>query len=211
MYDKNYAIVDVETTGGSPVFNRVIEIGILRVEKGEVVARYESLVNPEMEIPEFITNLTGITNRKVKKAPHFEDIKDDVLNFFQDAVFVAHNCAFDYGFLKQEFKRSGYAFRAPRLCTVNLSRTLFPKYKHHNLSAIIERFEFSCKNRHRAYDDAQVLWDFFRYLPREFSEEEIGTAVRRCLKKIPPSKQRKMAKTDEREVSYVPEELALEF
>jgi DNA polymerase III subunit epsilon len=211
MLDKNFAIVDVETTGGGPKNNRVIEIGILRIEKGELVGKYQSLINPGMEIPEYITHLTGITNRKVKKAPIFEDIKDDVLDYFEDAVFVAHNCSFDYGFMKQEFKRVDYAFSCPRLCTVSLSRVLFPEFKHHNLSAIVERCNFVCKNRHRAYDDAKVLWDFFQYLPSKFSEAEIRTAMNRTLKRIPPAKQRKMGKIETDEISYIPEDLAFEF
>lgn len=211
MFEKNYAIVDVETTGGGPKNNRVIEIGILRIEKGELVRKYETLLNPGMDIPEYITKLTGITNRSVKKAPTFEQVKDEVLELFEDAIFVAHNCSFDYAFLKQEFKRVDYGFTCPRLCTVSLSRTLFPEHRHHNLSAIVERCNFTCKNRHRAYDDAKVLWDFFLYLPSKFTEQQIRTAVNRTLRRIPPAKQRKMPVADVPENTYISEGTVLEF
>ncbi len=124
LNEKNFTIVDVETTGGSPFFNRVIEIGLLRVEKGEVVEEYQTLLNPGMPIPEFISKMTGITEEAVAVAPTFEDLADEILSKFDDAIFVAHNSQFDYGFLREEFRRLGYGFILPQLCTVRLSRTL---------------------------------------------------------------------------------------
>src|SRR6185295_11062877 len=87
------------------------------------------------------------------------------------------------------FKRADLAFTVPTLCTVRLSRALFPQHKKHNLSALIERYDFKCTHRHRAFDDAKVLWDFLQYLPKEFSTEQIATAISRTIKKIPPKKQ----------------------
>lgn len=162
--EKNFTIVDLETTGGSPFFNRVIEVGLLRVVKGEVVEEYQTLVNPEMPLPEFITKITGLEDQDLINAPLFSEIADDLLSKFEDAIFVAHNSQFDYGFLKEEYRRLGYSFNLPQLCTVRLSRALFPEHKHHNLSALIERYEFECENRHRAFDDARVLWDFLKLM-----------------------------------------------
>src|SRR5437016_805668 len=105
MKNYNFSIVDVETTGASARFGRIIEIGILRVEHGEVVNTFETLINPGMELSPFITKLTGISQKDLEPAPTFDDIKDEVLELLTDAVFVAHNVAFDYGFIKQEFKR----------------------------------------------------------------------------------------------------------
>lgn len=178
----NFTIVDVETTGGSPFFNRVIEIGLLRIEKGEVVESYQTLVNPQMPIPEFITKMTGITDEEVAFAPTFEELAEDILVKFEDAIFVAHNAQFDYSFFKEEFRRAGYQFSVPHLCTVKLSRTLFPDFKHHNLSAIIERYEFECEARHRAYDDAKVLWDFLQYLRLNTQSEELQKALKKNLR-----------------------------
>ncbi len=202
IHQHNYTIVDVETTGGSPYWNRVIEIGILRVERGEIVAKYQTLLNPERELPEFITKLTGITDSDLITAPKFEDVKDEILELFEDSIFVAHNVGFDYEFIRQEFRRAGYGFNAEQLCTVRLSRALFPKEKHHNLGAIIERFEFSPKNRHRAFDDAQVLWDFMQSLETKIASDVLLKAYERTLKKIPPKKQATMS--DEVVVEYVP-------
>lgn len=179
--EKNFTIVDVETTGGSPFFNRVIEIGLLRVEKGEVVERYQTLVNPEMEIPEFITKMTGITQEQADAAPRFEDLAEDILSKFEDAIFVAHNSQFDYGFLKEEFRRLDLAFSMPQLCTVRLSRALYKDFKHHNLTALIERYEFECENRHRAFDDAKVLWDFLQYAQNDIEPTEFQKVLRRTI------------------------------
>jgi DNA polymerase III subunit epsilon len=202
MNEKNYTIVDVETTGGSPFWNRIIEIGILRVEKGEIVAKYQTLLNPGRELPEFITKLTGITDSDLEGAPTFEEVKDEILDLFEDAVFVAHNVGFDYEFIRQEFRRVGYEFSAQQLCTVRLSRVLFPKEKHHNLGAIIERFQFSPEHRHRAFDDAKVLWEFLQMLESTIESTQLEKALERTMKKIPPKKQATMG--DETIMEYVP-------
>ena len=179
--ESNFTIVDLETTGGSPFFNRVIEIGLLRVEKGEVVEEYQTLVNPEMPLPEFITKITGITDEDLVDAPKFEDIADEVLSKFEGNIFVAHNSQFDYGFLKEEFRRLGYGFNLPQLCTVRLSRALYKDFKHHNLSAIIERYEFECENRHRAFDDAKVLWDFLKHAHANVDLELLNKTMKRVM------------------------------
>lgn len=181
LNEKNFTIVDVETTGGSPFFNRVIEIGLLRVERGEVVEEYQTLLNPEMEIPEFITKMTGITQEQANAAPLFSDLADDILSKFEDAIFVAHNSQFDYSFLKEEFRRLDYSFSLPQLCTVRLSRALYKDFKHHNLSALIERYNFECENRHRAFDDAKVLWDFLQHAQKDIESTEFQKIFRRTI------------------------------
>lgn len=184
LMEKNFVIVDVETTGGSPFFNRIIEIGLLRVEKGEVVAEYKQLLNPGMPIPEFITGITGISDSDLVGQPTFEDIANDLIELFEDAIFVAHNSQFDYGFLKEEFRRIGYGFTMNQLCTVRLSRALFKEHKHHNLTAIIERYEFECQNRHRAFDDAKVLWDFLQHVYSTVEEKELQKALKQQFRKV---------------------------
>lgn len=183
LNEHNFTIVDLETTGGSPFFSRVIEIGILRVEHGEIVDEYQSLINPLTEIPEFITKMTGISELDVRTAPTFADVAEELLPKFEDSIFVAHNVNFDYQFLKEEFRRIGWQFNTDRLCTVRLSRALYKEYKHHNLSAIIERFEFDIKNRHRAFDDARVLWDFLQHIHSELDVNEVDKAMRQVLSK----------------------------
>lgn len=184
MKDKIFTIVDVETTGASAAVGRVIEIGILRVEKGEVVKTYKSLIDPEQSIPEFITGMTGISDADVAAAPTFASVAEEVLELFTDSTFVAHNAAFDYGFLKAEFRRLGHAFTLPRLCTVRLSRSVHPEHRHHNLSALIERHGFSIESRHRAFDDAQVLWQFLQLLQQTVPAEELESHIHRATSQV---------------------------
>lgn len=204
MLNRNLTIVDVETTGGSPVFHHIIEIGILRIEHGEVVAKFKSFVNPHSEIPEFISKMTGITQKQVDRAPEFADIAEEIFPQFEDSTFVAHNAGFDYGFLRSEFGRLGWGLVMPQLCTVRLSRALYPRYKRHNLTALIERFDFSCKNRHRAFDDAKVLWDFLQLVNKDFEPAVALAAVERTIRKVPPSVQQKLPKTLKPTISYHP-------
>ena len=205
MTDRNFTFVDIETTGGSPFFSRIIEVGILRVEKGEIVDTFNRLINPGVAIPEFITALTGVTGKMVKQAPAFEDVAEDILDLFEDSIFVAHNSNFDYKFMKTEFERAGLVFALDTMCTVRLSRVLYPQYKKHNLTALIERFQFVCKNRHRAFDDAKVLWDFLQRASLDFSGPELEAAIVRTVKKISPKEQRKLAQVLVQELEYVEE------
>ncbi len=202
MFSRNYAIVDVETTGGSPMLNRVIELGIIRVEHGDIAQTFKSLVNPERAVPAFISSITGISQRQVDRAPVFAELAEEIFPLFEDAVFVAHNSSFDYAFVKHEFQRLSWGFAMPSLCTVRLSRTLFPQYKKHSLDALVRRFDFSCKRRHRAYDDAKVLWDFLRYVDKNFEPAAARAAVERTIKKIPPKLRQAMAKLPQPEITY---------
>ncbi len=127
--------------------------------------------------------MTGITDSKLVRKPKFADIAEDLLSKFEDAIFVAHNVNFDYGFLKEEFRRAGLVFNSDRLCTVRLSRTLFKEHKRHNLSSIIERYNFVCENRHRAFDDAKVLWDFMQLAASQIQPEEFAKAFKQVTTK----------------------------
>ena len=181
--------IDVETTGMSPQHDRVIEVGILRVEDGKVVAQYNKLLNPETYIHPFIETLTGISPLELERAPTFEQEKDEIYELLQDSVFVAHNVRFDYAFLKGEFSRFEIPFTAKQLCTARLSRALFPSERKHGLSAIIERFGFTCEHRHRAFDDAHVLWQFFQKIHADFKPDQVAEALTKVMKRpsLPPS------------------------
>ncbi len=184
MLPDKLAFIDIETTGGSYFRDRIVEVGILRVENGEVIKTYKSLVNPETHIPEFIQSLNGITNGMVANAPTFAQIKDDILEMLEGCVFVAHNVRFDYGFIKTEFKRLEKTFSSPQLCTVRLSKALFPQYKRHNLDALIERYGFEVLARHRAFDDAKVLWDFYQIVQKAFPADHLEKITNYISKKI---------------------------
>ena len=176
------AIVDLETTGTSPVYGRIIEIGILRVEQGVVVRTFESLVNPGCFIHPTIEHLTGISNEDVVLAPPFDEISSEVAAMLDGAVFVAHNARFDYGFLKNEFRRLGISWNAKCLCTMKLSRKLFPEQTHHDLGSIIQRVGISCDHRHRAMGDARAVYDFLVALAGGERREHLTQAMNAILK-----------------------------
>lgn len=167
MFDKSLALVDVETTGMSATRNRVIEIAIIRIEGSKIMDTFTSCINPQISIPPFITHLTGISNHDVESAPIFGEVKHKVKKILKGATFVAHNVWFDYSFIRSEFERVDIPFESRRCCTVRLSRRLFPQYKSHSLESVIQRFGFTYKSRHRAYDDAYILWQFLKKIKKE--------------------------------------------
>lgn len=177
-FPETFAIVDTETTGMRPGFARVMDIGIIRVEKGNVVEKYQTLVNSGQSVPGFISEFTGITDEDLLGAPPFDEVALEVERLLKDAVFVAHNAAFDYGFIKAEFARVGMEWDAETLCSVKLSRALFPKMKSHSLDSIIERYSIHCASRHRALPDAEAVWDFFKKLGRSVKPALLERAVR---------------------------------
>ena len=170
LLPQDLVFVDLETTGGNAAYHRITEVGIVRMESGEVVEEWSSLINPECRIPPYIESFTGITNEMVACAPRFADIAALVLEKLQAPpamspaqrapIFVAHNARFDYSFLRTEFRRLDVNFSARVLCTVKLSRRLFPEYPRHSLDAVMERHQLRCTERHRALDDTRVLSDF---------------------------------------------------
>lgn len=174
---RDLVFVDLETTGGNAAYHRITEVGILRLQDGELAEEWSSLVNPECPIPTFIEDFTGITNAMVSDAPRFADIAALVRQKLQGDVFVAHNARFDYSFLRSEFRRLGVNFSAKVLCTVKLSRRLFPQFARHNLDAVMERHGLVCSARHRALGDARVLHDLWSKLRREVPSAELAEAV----------------------------------
>jgi DNA polymerase-3 subunit epsilon len=178
-----YAIVDTETTGLSAGSGQIIEIGILRVENGEVVRTLKTLVNPGRTLSHTIVGITGITDAELEGAPYFEDIAEEVYDLLHGAVFVAHNARFDYSFIKAEFARLGQKYTAKTLCTVKLSRLMFPEQQYHNLDAVMEAHGLSCSARHRAYEDAEVLLQFFKAVEKTHGEEFLTAHINRALKR----------------------------
>lgn len=173
--------MDVETTGMAAWNSRVLEVGALRVEAGVVVKRYSQLLNPEEAVPPFITHLTGIEPTEVVDKPRFADIAAELSELFQGAIFVAHNVAFDYSFFTAEFKRLGTRFAMDRLCTVRLSRALYPHERSHKLDAVIRRGGYRVANRHRAYDDAEVLHKFYSDSLAQQGQPKFYAATNRLL------------------------------
>jgi len=158
-----YAIVDIETTGGGGNA-RITEIAVFRHDGIRIVDIFHSLVNPQMFIPPFITRLTGIDNAMVQDSPTFYDIQDSVRALTKDAWFVAHNAKFDYGFIKREFGAMEEYFQRETLCTVQLSRKIFPGFKSYSLGNLCESLQISVENRHRAHGDAAATVKLFELL-----------------------------------------------
>lgn len=183
LLDEPYVCVDVETDGMNYTHGHVIEVAAIRVEHGEIVREFTTLINPGVSIPYFITNLTGITTHDVQDAPLFADVADELLDILDGATFVAHNVRFDYSFLKQEFRRAGIDFEPKQLCTVKLSRKLYPDQTSHKLSSLIDRHGFTYSARHRAYDDAHVLWQFLTLAQQQFSRDILHDAISYQIKR----------------------------
>lgn len=175
------AFVDIETTGCSKD-DRIIDIGIIQVENNQVTKTFHSLINPDRFIPIEITRITQITPEAVENAPSFYQVKDTVYDLLKDSLFIAHNVNFDYFYILKEFERLDIYLESPKLCTVKLSRSLFPQFKHHNLDSLIERYGFVCNARHRALSDAQVLWQFYEMLVQNYPVEELLDKINKQLK-----------------------------
>jgi DNA polymerase-3 subunit epsilon len=188
LHQLNLAIVDLETTGASAVYDRIIEVGIKRVERGQVVATYSQLVDPERPIPPIITQITGISDRDVDGAPTFAQIGAQVRQLLDGCIFVAHNVRFDYGFLRTELQRLAAPFTAQCLCTVRLSRLLYPHERQHSLGQIIERFNLTVAQRHRALDDAEAVWAFLQHAQQAVQPTEWTAALQALLRRptLPP-------------------------
>ncbi|QTE21904.1 3'-5' exonuclease family protein [Polaribacter cellanae] len=157
-----YAVVDIETTGNGYKGQKITEISVLIFDGKTVVNEFTSLVNPEQNIPPFITNLTGITNAMVRNAPKFCEIAKQVEEITQDTIFVAHNVNFDYNIIKEEFKRLSFDFKRKKLCTVRLSRKIIPGLRSYSLGNICSVENISINGRHRAKGDAEATVELFR-------------------------------------------------
>lgn len=178
---RELVFVDLETTGGNASHDRITEIGIVRVADGETIDEWSSLVNPECRIPAYIEAFTGISNEMVAEAPRFRDIAATVAAKLAGAPFVAHNARFDYSFLRGEFRLIGHRFAAKVLCTVKLSRRLFPSQIRHNLDAVMRRHGLDCAARHRALGDARVIADFWKLLRRDMPQATLARTVAALL------------------------------
>ena len=182
------AIVDLETTGTRLAADRITEIGVVEIERFEVVSEWSTLVNPGRALPSEIQVLTGITREMLAQAPRFADLAADLHERLAGRVFIAHNARFDYGFLRREFDRAGIKFHVPAVCGVKLARRLYPRETGHDLDSLIERHGIACEARHRALPDAQALWAFLRIAAEEHGDDVLSVAARQVAKEpaLPP-------------------------
>jgi len=197
-----YAIIDIETTGGSPRLEKITEIAIYLHDGEKITDEYISLVNPERNIPYFITNLTGITNEMVEDAPRFFEIAKVIVEMTEGRTFVAHNARFDYSFIRQEFKSLGFNFRKNIIDTVALCRKLIPGHRSYSLGNICKDLNIMINGRHRAAGDALATVKLFEILmsrDKELNKGKSGLIKNTRISKLNP-------KLDLEKIENVPEE-----
>jgi DNA polymerase-3 subunit epsilon len=151
-----FAVVDIETTGGFPSQHGITEIAIVLYNGVEVEGIYETLVNPHQPIPPFVIGMTGITNAMVEAAPSFHEVAPQIYNLLKNRVFVAHNVNFDFSFVKHHLKEAGFDLQTPKLCTIRLSRKVFPGFPKYGLGHLCRQLNIEIENRHRAGGDAKA-------------------------------------------------------
>lgn len=159
-----FAIVDIETTGNSYKYGQITEIAVYQHNGIEITGSFHTLIKPDMDIPYFITRLTGISNEMVQNAPKFFEVARQIVEYTAGRTFVAHNVHFDYRFLREEYKRLGYEFFRKTLCTVQLSRKLLPGHASYSLGNICSDLNIEINGRHRADGDALATVKLFEIL-----------------------------------------------
>jgi DNA polymerase-3 subunit epsilon len=197
-----YAIIDIETTGGSARIEKITEIAIYLHDGNQITDEFVTLVNPERNIPYFITNLTGITNEMVEDAPRFYEIAKRIVELTEGRTFVAHNARFDYSFIREEFKSLGFNYKRNLLDTVALSRKLLPGHKSYSLGNICKDLRISINGRHRAAGDAFATVKLFELLIAK--DREINGSKAVLLKNTKIAKLNPNLDTDK--VGRIPEE-----
>jgi DNA polymerase III epsilon subunit family exonuclease len=183
LNELEFVVVDLEATGAKMPPTRVIELGAYRIRNGRIVDNFLTLVNPEIPIPRFVISLTGITNEMVKSAPLFADVAPRWLDFVSDAVLIAHNAPFDTSFLNHEISRvyPGHRMVNSHLCTVRLSRRVFPGLNNYRLDTVADHFSIPISHRHRAGSDALATAEVFLHLLSRFEDHgvtDLATARR---------------------------------
>lgn len=189
MKKTEYAIVDIETTGGNAGNSRITEVAIIIHDGTQILDRYETLVNPQKEIPFSIFALTGITNEMVADAPVFDDIAEKIAELLTDRVFVAHNVNFDYSFIRLQLQEAGIKWTARKLCTVRASRKIRPGFPSYSLGNLCRSLEIPLENRHRAGGDADATAILFSRLLEWDSDSIIEKMIKKTSQdqRLPPN------------------------
>jgi DNA polymerase-3 subunit epsilon len=189
MKNTEYAIVDIETTGGNASGSRITEIAIIIHDGTRIIDRWETLVNPQKDIPLPIFALTGITNEMVRDAPIFDDISETVLRMLTDRIFVAHHVNFDYSFVRHELEKAGFKWTARKLCTVRATRKIRPGLGSYSLGNLCRSLDIPIINRHRAGGDADATAILFSRLLEWDSEKEMEKMMRKTApdQRLPPN------------------------
>ena len=162
--DKYFAILDVETTGGKYNEEKITDIAILVYDGAKIINSFETLINPGKPIQPFVQRLTGIDNDLVKYSPKFKDVSENIFEITKDKIIVAHNVSFDFRVIKNEFENINIKFQRNLLCTVELSKLIFPNLKSYKLTNLLSNFGIVNENPHRANSDALGALELFKLL-----------------------------------------------
>jgi len=175
LEELKFSVIDTETTGMNAAHNRIVDIAIVTVQNNKIVSTWETLLDPKQEIPFWITNFTHIRNSHVNGKPSFDDVYEDIYQRIENTIIVGHNVGFDYAFLLHEFARVGKKIAFPKLCTVLLSRTFLGDLPRFGLDTLIDYYNISIENRHRAYPDAYatalIFLDFLAKAKKDFNSK----------------------------------------
>lgn len=184
-----YAVVDIETTGSHSGFDKITEVAIVIHSGKKITGRFQTLVNPEVSIPPWISSLTGITNEMVADAPRFYEVAKEIWQELEGRIFVAHNVNFDYNFIRQEFRSLGSDLNLKKLCTVRLSRKIFPGLPSYSLGNLCRKLGITIHDRHRAYGDAEATARVLALLIKNDSEGHIEGSLKKSAVEanLPPN------------------------
>jgi DNA polymerase III subunit epsilon len=174
-----YAIVDIETTGGSAASSGITEIAIHVHDGNRVVQHFTTLINPEQRVPDFITALTGISNAMIASAPTFKEVAKTIYDLLSDTIFVAHNVNFDYSFVYHQLKKCGFDLNVNKLCTVRLSRKVFKDLPSYSLGKLCRSLNIQIDDRHRADGDAKATVELFNKILKADGMEHIDKMLKR--------------------------------
>ncbi|MFZ4262988.1 exonuclease domain-containing protein [Sphingobacterium sp. HJSM2_6] len=177
MKNPEYAIVDIETTGSYAAANGITEIAILIFDGKQVIEKFSTLINPLQPIPFHIQALTGISDDMLAPAPTFSEVAAQIFQLLAGRVFIAHNVHFDYSFIEAALKLAGYDWRAPKLCTVRLSRKIFKNLPSYSLGKLCQSLGIPIRDRHRAFGDAEATLTLFKMLLAADEEHHIVKAT----------------------------------
>ena len=173
-----FAVVDLETTGGTAEVGRITEVGIVLLDDCDVVKTYSALIDPGMPIQPFVQNLTGITDKMVRGKPQFASIAEEVAELLKDRIFVAHNVQYDIKFMRTELRRCCIKIDPPRLCTVKVSRRFFPGLPSYSLHKLTQSLELSEFKHHRALDDAMAAAEILKLAYKKVGPEKLLKEVK---------------------------------
>lgn len=184
-----YAIVDIETTGSYAAANGITEISIQLSDGQTVTDQYSTLINPGQPIPPYISAMTGISNQMVAGAPRFEEVAERIFNLLHNKIFIAHNVSFDYSFIKSHLREAGFDLNSKKLCTVRLSRKIFPGLPSYSLGKLSRSLGIEITDRHRASGDAEATAKIFHLLIANDREKHISKSLQRNSKEwiLPPN------------------------